>query len=255
MSHVPATHHRAAFDRRDGGPGPRIGRPRPRRTGEDRDARGHVRGADGQRDRAGNRPVQQFGRPTLEGGVDWINTDRPIHLDRLRGKIVLLDFWTYCCINCHHIIPTLAKLEEKYKNQLVVIGVHTAKFDAEKETGNIRKKVREYNIRHPVVNDANQVIWNNFDVHSWPTLVLIGPDGSVIDKAGGEVSFETLDRVIGTIARQGQGGRAARRDPGPVLLRAREGPQGRPALPGQGHGRRGRATVSSSPTRATTGSS
>jgi thiol-disulfide isomerase/thioredoxin len=138
-------------------------------------------------------------RPSLAGGIDWINTDRPIHLEKLRGKIVLLDFWTYCCINCHHIIPTLSKLEEKYKNQLVVVGVHTAKFEAEKLTANIRKKVREYNIKHPVVNDANQVIWNNFGVSSWPTLVLIGPDGLVVDKAGGEVSFEVLDRVIGKL--------------------------------------------------------
>ena len=60
----------------------------------------------------------------------------------LRGKIVLLDFWTFCCINCHHILPDLAKLEEKYKNELVVIGVHTAKFDAERDTENIRRKVR-----------------------------------------------------------------------------------------------------------------
>lgn len=144
----------------------------------------------------------QDGRPSLEGGVDWINTDRPIHLDRLRGKIVLLDFWTYCCINCHHVLPTLARLEEKYKNQLVVIGVHTAKFDAEKITANIRKKVREYNIRHPVVNDANQVIWNNFGVRSWPTLVLIGPDGRYLDSASGEVSFEVLDRVVGLISQK-----------------------------------------------------
>ena len=144
----------------------------------------------------------QDGRPTLEGGVDWINTDRPIHLDKLRGKIVLLDFWTYCCINCHHVLPTLARLEEKYKNQVVVIGVHTGKFEAEKVTANIRKKVREYNIRHPVVNDANQVIWNNFGVKSWPTLVLIGPDGRYLDSAGGEVAFEVLDRVVGQIARK-----------------------------------------------------
>ncbi len=59
----------------------------------------------------------------------------------LRGKIVLLDFWTFCCINCHHVLPDLAKLEEKYKNELVVIGVHTAKFDAERDTENIRRKV------------------------------------------------------------------------------------------------------------------
>lgn len=141
----------------------------------------------------------QVGRPTLEGGVDWINTDRPIHLEKLRGKVVLLDFWTYCCINCHHVLPTLAKLEEKYKNQLVVIGVHTAKFDAEKVTANIRKKVREYNIKHPVVNDANQVIWNNFGVSSWPTLILIGPDGSPLGSASGEVAFDVLDRAIGKV--------------------------------------------------------
>src|SRR5438105_1715758 len=61
----------------------------------------------------------------LEGGIDWINTAGPIHLDDLRGKVVLLDFWTYCCINCHHVLPDLAKLEEKYKDELVVIGVHS----------------------------------------------------------------------------------------------------------------------------------
>ena len=91
--------------------------------------------------------------PSLSGGVGWINTG-PINLAELRGKIVLLDFWTFCCINCHHVLPDLAKLEEKYKNELVVIGVHTAKFDAEQDTENIRRKVREYRIKHPVVNDA-----------------------------------------------------------------------------------------------------
>ena len=84
----------------------------------------------------------QSGEPTpsLRGGVDWINSG-PIALSELRGKIVLLDFWTFCCINCHHILPDLAKLEEKYKNELVVIGVHSAKFDAERDTENIRRKV------------------------------------------------------------------------------------------------------------------
>src|SRR5262245_7934682 len=105
----------------------------------------------------------------LAGGVDWINVSGPIHLSDLRGKVVLLDFWTYCCINCHHVLPDLAYLEEKYKDALVVIGVHTAKFDAEKETENIRKKVREYQIKHPVVNDADQIIWRRYGVQSWPT--------------------------------------------------------------------------------------
>ena len=90
---------------------------------------------------------------SLRGGVGWINSG-PIALSELRGKIVLLDFWTFCCINCHHVLPDLAKLEEKYKNELVVIGVHSGKFDAERDTENIRRKVGEYRIKHPVINDA-----------------------------------------------------------------------------------------------------
>src|SRR5713226_1692659 len=70
--------------------------------------------------------------PELEGGVAWLNTDRPLTLAALKGKVVLLDFWTYCCINCMHIIPDLKKLEAKYPTQLVVIGVHSAKFPNER---------------------------------------------------------------------------------------------------------------------------
>jgi thiol-disulfide isomerase/thioredoxin len=159
----------------------------------------------------GRRPVQhttpalvhlasfhQDVQPSFEGAVEWINSG-PISFSQLRGKIVLLDFWTYCCINCHHVLPTLAKLEAKYKNELVIIGVHSGKFSAERNSENIRRKIAEYRIRHPVVNDANLVIWERFEVTSWPTLVLIGPDGTLLDKASGEVSFETLDRAIGQL--------------------------------------------------------
>lgn len=135
----------------------------------------------------------------LDGGVDWINTRGPIHLQELRGKVVLLDFWTYCCINCHHILPDLERLEEKYPNELVVIGVHTAKFEAEKITDNIRKKVAEYRIRHPVVNDANQVLWSKFGVNAWPTLVLIDATGRYQGFVSGEGHYEVLDRAIGTL--------------------------------------------------------
>jgi thiol-disulfide isomerase/thioredoxin len=140
---------------------------------------------------------QQPPRLTLEGGTGWLNTQGPIRLEELRGKVVLLDFWTYCCINCHHVLPDLARLEEKYKNELVVIGVHTAKFLAERDTENIRRKVREYGIKHPVVNDSNQVIWDRFGVNSWPTLVLIDVDGTYVGAAPGEGNFALLDRVIG----------------------------------------------------------
>src|SRR6516225_1644857 len=76
--------------------------------------------------------------PELTGGVDWLNTAAPLRLRDLRGKIVVLDFWTLCCINCIHTLPELAKLEQKYANELVVIGVHSAKFDNEKSTESIR---------------------------------------------------------------------------------------------------------------------
>ncbi len=132
----------------------------------------------------------------LEGGVDWINTSGPIHLQDLRGKIVLLDFWTYCCINCHHVLPDLEYLEKKYPNELVVIGVHTAKFEAEKVTDNIRKKVAEYRIKHPIINDANQVLWNRFDVNSWPTIVVIDAAGEYVGAAPGEGNRALLDQVI-----------------------------------------------------------
>ncbi len=143
----------------------------------------------------------QGGTPSLKGGVAWINSG-PINLHELHGKIVLLDFWTFCCINCHHILPDLAKLEEKYKNELVVIGVHTAKFDAEKDTENIRRKVREYRIKHPVVNDANQVIWRHFGVQSWPTLVLIDANGRYLGSVAGEGHYDELDEVIGKLVQQ-----------------------------------------------------
>ena len=142
--------------------------------------------------------LQAAAKPNLDGGVGWINSG-PIRLDELRGKVVLLDFWTYCCINCHHVLPDLAKLEEKYKNELVVIGVHSPKFYAERDTENIRRKVREYGIKHPVINDANQELWNKFGVQSWPTLVLLDTDGSYLGSLSGEGHYAILDKTIGAL--------------------------------------------------------
>jgi thiol-disulfide isomerase/thioredoxin len=136
--------------------------------------------------------------PSLSGGVGWINSG-PISLAELRGKIVLLDFWTFCCINCHHVLPDLARLEEKYKDELVVIGVHTAKFPAEQDTENIRRKVGEYRIKHPVVNDARMVIWRRFGVQSWPTLALIDANGEFVGMISGEGHYDQLDRAIGKL--------------------------------------------------------
>ena len=147
----------------------------------------------------GRASTEQGAVPSLEGAVGWINSDGPIHLEKLRGKVILLDFWTYCCINCHHVLPDLAKLEAKYKNQLVVIGVHTAKFEAEKDTENIRDKVREYRIKHPVANDANQVIWDRFGVRGWPTIAVIDAKGELVRAFSGEGHGADLDRLIGEL--------------------------------------------------------
>ncbi|HEX8847676.1 MAG TPA: thioredoxin-like domain-containing protein [Pyrinomonadaceae bacterium] len=148
--------------------------------------------------------IPQQGRvraPELEGGRGWLNTDRPLSLAALKGKVVLLDFWTYGCVNCIHIIPDLKRLEAKYANQLVVIGVHSAKFDNEKETENIRRIILRYELEHPVINDADFAIWNAYSVNAWPTQYLIDPAGYVLGFVRGEGNYELLDEAIGkTIA-------------------------------------------------------
>ena len=145
-------------------------------------------------------PVPQGGRiraPELTGDRGWLNTDKPLSLSALKGKVVLLDFWTYGCINCMHIIPDLKRLEKKYANELVVIGVHSAKFENEKGTENIRRIILRYEIEHPVVNDADFKIWNAYAVNAWPTRYLIDPAGYVIGRLSGEGGYEALDKAIG----------------------------------------------------------
>jgi thiol-disulfide isomerase/thioredoxin len=134
--------------------------------------------------------------PEITGGRGWLNTDKPLSLATLKGKVVLLDFWTYGCINCIHIIPDLKKLEAKYPNQLVVIGVHSAKFENEKDTENIRRIILRYEIEHPVYNDADFKVWQNYAVRAWPTQYLIDPAGYVLGKVEGEGNYQILDHTI-----------------------------------------------------------
>ncbi len=148
------------------------------------------------------RPTLQIGpvrAPELDGGVAWLNVPKPLSLAALRGRVVLLDFWTYCCINCLHVIADLKALEAKYPTELVVIGIHSGKFTNEKETNSIRQAVARYDIWHPVVNDADFTIWNAYAVRAWPTLVLITPDGYVASRYTGEGHREALDRDIAAL--------------------------------------------------------
>ena len=139
---------------------------------------------------------QRVRAPELTGGIGWLNTEKPLSLAALKGKIVLLDFWTYGCINCIHIIPKIKELEAKYGNQLVVIGVHSAKFDNEKDTENIRKIIVRYGVEHPVINDANFKIWDAYAIRAWPGLVLIDPDGYIVGRWFGEGQFLTIESQI-----------------------------------------------------------
>ncbi|MCY7377591.1 MAG: redoxin domain-containing protein, partial [Pyrinomonadaceae bacterium] len=138
--------------------------------------------------------------PELTGGKGWLNTDKPLSIAGLKGKVILLDFWTYGCINCIHIIPDLKKLEAKYQKELVVIGVHSAKFDNEKDTDNIRQIVLRYGIEHPIVNDADFKIWEAYAIKAWPGLVVIDPNGYVIKTLFGEGHLAELDQTIGETA-------------------------------------------------------
>jgi DNA-binding beta-propeller fold protein YncE len=133
--------------------------------------------------------------PPLDGG-EWVNTENPLSLDDLRGRFVLLDFWTYCCINCMHVLPELKKLERAYPNELVVVGIHSAKFEGEQATDNIREAAMRYEIEHPIVNDAKMAIWRRYGARSWPTLVLIDPAGDVVWAASGEREFADIKAVI-----------------------------------------------------------
>jgi len=134
--------------------------------------------------------------PPLPEDLVWLNSGGPISWQQLRGKFVLLDFWTYCCINCMHVLPELKKLEQKYPRELVVIGIHSAKFETERDAENITEAILRYGIEHPVVNDRDMQIWRTFGVNAWPTLVLIDPQGYAVWAAGGETTFEALDELI-----------------------------------------------------------
>jgi len=134
--------------------------------------------------------------PEFPEGLDWINVDQPLDLASLRGKIVLLDFWTYGCINCIHIIPDLKRLEAEFPDELVVIGVHSAKFDNEGNTENIRQVTQRYDLRHPVVNDADFTVWDSWGARAWPTIALVDPEGNAVGIHAGEGVYDVVQPVI-----------------------------------------------------------
>ncbi|MBK1989008.1 redoxin domain-containing protein [Sphaerospermopsis aphanizomenoides BCCUSP55] len=134
--------------------------------------------------------------PELPQNYPWLNTDKLLSLKSLKGRIVILDFWTYCCINCLHILPDLKHLEQKYQDIVTIIGVHSGKFDNEKEIANIRQAILRYDIEHPVLVDSDFRVWENYTIKAWPTLIIIDPQGYVIGQFAGEGHLPVIENLI-----------------------------------------------------------
>lgn len=120
-------------------------------------------------------------------GRGWLNTGgKSLDLESLRGKIVLLDFWTFCCINCLHVLDELRPLEEKYPDVLVTVGVHSPKFEHEADPVALASAVERYEIHHPVLDDPELATWKAYTARAWPTLVVIDPEGYIVAHLSGE---------------------------------------------------------------------
>ena len=134
--------------------------------------------------------------PEYPQDYDWLNTPRALRLSDLRGQVVILDFWTFSCINCIHVIPDLKKLEAEFPQGLTIIGIHSAKHDSEKLTHNSQKAIERYEIDHPVLNDNDSRVWRDYGVHAWPTAVVISPEGKIIQKGSGEGHYKLLRNTV-----------------------------------------------------------
>ncbi|MCB1857856.1 MAG: redoxin domain-containing protein [Gammaproteobacteria bacterium] len=158
----------------------------------------------------------QITLPSFEFSPDmpWLNVSKPIRLSELKGKVVVLDFWTYGCINCVHVLEDLKTLETKYHPYLAVIGVHTPKFDREKELKALRNIVVRYGIEHPVVNDVEFRAGRYYGMRAWPTQVVIDPQGIPLGKVIGEGNLDILDSAIAKLIEE----QKDRLDPTPLPI-------------------------------------
>ena len=160
----------------------------------------------------------------LAGATGWINTV-PLSGADLRGKVVLVDFWTYSCINCLRTLPYLRAWADKYREAgLVVLGVHSPEFAFEKNEDHVRRAVRELGIRYPVAIDSRHAIWRGFENQAWPALYFVDAQGKVRQQVFGEGQYEASERLIQKLLaeRNGKGG-----DPGLVTVQG-EGVQAAP---------------------------
>jgi cytochrome c biogenesis protein CcdA/thiol-disulfide isomerase/thioredoxin len=146
----------------------------------------------------GQSPTAPIGNaPEFVGISHWINVDTPLTKESLKGKVILIDFWTYTCINCIRTLPHVTGWYEKYKNEgFVVIGVHTPEFAFEKETENVKNAIKQYGITYPVAQDNDYKTWNAYQNQYWPAHYLIDKQGNIVYEHFGEGEYDTTEKVI-----------------------------------------------------------
>ncbi|MEU6588614.1 NHL domain-containing thioredoxin family protein [Streptomyces sp. NPDC046881] len=156
--------------------------------------------------------------PELIGKGGWLNTGgRQYTLADLRGRIVVLDFWTFCCINCLHVLDELRELEAKHRDTLVVIGVHSPKFVHEAEHRAVVDAVERYGVEHPVLDDPELATWKQYAVRAWPTLVVIDPEGYVVAQHAGEGHVHAIERLVTELEAEHEAKGTLRRGDGPYV--------------------------------------
>ncbi|MEU0383807.1 NHL domain-containing thioredoxin family protein [Streptomyces chartreusis] len=156
--------------------------------------------------------------PELTGKGGWLNTGgQQYTLADLRGRIVILDFWTFCCINCLHVLDELRELEEKHRDTVVVIGVHSPKFVHEAEHRAVVDAVERYGVEHPVLDDPELATWKQYAVRAWPTLVVIDPEGYVVAQHAGEGHAHAIERLVAELEAEHEAKGTLRRGDGPYV--------------------------------------
>lgn len=155
-------------------------------------------------------------------GRGWLNTGgADLDLEALRGKIVLLDFWTFCCVNCLHVLDELRPLEAKWADELVVIGVHSPKFEFEKDPDALAANIERYEVTHPVIDDPELETWTEYGARAWPTLMVLDTHGRIAGNLSGEGHAANLDALIGRLVAEGETDGSLRRGPAPTVLAER----------------------------------
>ncbi|SFF67188.1 Thiol-disulfide isomerase or thioredoxin [Actinoplanes philippinensis] len=155
--------------------------------------------------------------PELKGR-GWLNTGgKALTLADLRGKILILDFWTFCCINCLHVLDELRPIEEKYGDAIVVIGVHSPKFEHERDPVALAAAVERYGVHHPVVDDGDMHVWQQYAAKAWPTLAVVDPEGYLVASMAGEGHAEGLSRLIDELITVHQAKGTLHRGDGPYV--------------------------------------